>query len=157
PVPSIETDWGPWLKANPGTVAYEMKPIFTPQPIPAGVLSESRQTRPEFTDKRLDPEARVFGLAVGDEALAWPIDRALGTARVPGLFRGERAARPVYVVFWDGSTRSAAAYAPETEGDTPRKLTFALDPDPAAPAPWKDKETGSSWAITGRAVAGPLK
>ena len=24
PIPTIETDWGPWLLAKPGTVAYAM-------------------------------------------------------------------------------------------------------------------------------------
>ena len=31
PIPTIETDWGPWLKSSPGTVAYAMISKFQPQ------------------------------------------------------------------------------------------------------------------------------
>ena len=34
PIPTIESDWGPWLKANPGTVAYQMVSKFQPQAMP---------------------------------------------------------------------------------------------------------------------------
>ena len=62
PIPTIETDWGPWLKAQPGTVAYAMV-LEIPAPIRAEIdlLPESRKTRPE-PDPRLDAEERVFGL-----------------------------------------------------------------------------------------------
>src|SRR5277367_5056589 len=61
PLPTIESDWGSWLKANPGTVAYQMVSKFQPQAIPSTLLVESRKTRPE-PDPRLGAEERVFGL-----------------------------------------------------------------------------------------------
>ena len=67
PIPTIETDWGPWLKANPGTVAYAMVSKFQPESAPRSVLPESRKTRPD-PDPRLDPEERVFGLASKEQA-----------------------------------------------------------------------------------------
>jgi len=54
PIPTIETDWGPWLSANPGTVAYAMVSKFQPQSAPKSASPESRKTRPE-ADVRLDP------------------------------------------------------------------------------------------------------
>src|SRR5262249_33267712 len=72
PIPTIETDWGPWLKANPGTVAYAMVAKFQPQATPKVILSESRSTRPT-PDPRLDPEERVFGLALKSASAAWPL------------------------------------------------------------------------------------
>src|SRR5271157_4739511 len=72
PMPTIESDWGPWLNANPGTVAYAMVSKFQPQSAPTSLLPESRQTRPH-TDPRLDAEARVFGLALEGASGAWPL------------------------------------------------------------------------------------
>src|SRR5262245_49030169 len=63
PIPTIETDWGPWLKSSPGTVAYQMIDKFRPEPLPKETLAESRSTRPA-PDPRLDPEGRVFGRAL---------------------------------------------------------------------------------------------
>ncbi len=39
PIPTIESDWGPWLKANPGTVAYAMVSKFQPQSVPEVVAA----------------------------------------------------------------------------------------------------------------------
>ena len=60
------------------------------------------------------------------------------------------------MILWDGRTRTAAAYAPETEGNTSEPVNLAVEPsDPDAP--WVDSETGSRWSIVGRAVSGPRK
>src|SRR5262249_41175651 len=72
PLPTIETDWGPWLRDQPGTVAYQMLEKFKPMPRPSAVLDESRRTRPE-PDPRLDPEERVFGLELGESRFAIPV------------------------------------------------------------------------------------
>src|SRR5262249_29143225 len=31
PIPTMESDWGPWLRSSPGTVAYQMVAKFQPQ------------------------------------------------------------------------------------------------------------------------------
>jgi len=150
PIPTIETDWGPWLKANPGTVAYAMVARFQPQSAPRAPLPEVRATRPK-PDPRLDAEERVFGLAEGGASRAWPL-KSFGAGpelRTVSLGGGKA------VVLWDGRTRTAAAYAPEVEGRA-GPVTLAVDAsDPASP--WIDRETGSRWSIVGRAVSGPLK
>ena len=152
PIATIETDWGPWLRSNPGTVAYAMVAKFQPRPLPEGEQPESRRTRPE-PDPRLVPEAKVFGLALGESSDAWPLDGFGKGPEVRQVAVGGQAA----TLLWDGRTRTAAAYAPETEGtksESPRPATFSADPgDPDAP--WVDKETGSHWSIAGRAVSGP--
>jgi hypothetical protein len=151
PIPTVESDWGPWLKANPGTVAYQMVDKFVPQSLPERPMRESRSTRPA-DDARLDPEERVFGLELANSSAAWPLTS----------FGKEPVARKVVlggqeaVLLWDPRTRTAAAYAPETEGDSPTRVTLAVDAaDPEAP--WRDEKTGSHWSITGRAVAGASK
>jgi hypothetical protein len=151
PLPTIETDWGPWLKAQPGTVAYAMVPRFQPSPLPGTVSSESRQTRPE-PDPRLDPEERVFGLSLAGASDAWPLKRFGKGPEARHVTVGGQAA----TILWDGRTRTAAAYAPATEDDSGRPVTLEVDArDPEAP--WVDRETGSRWSIVGRAVSGPRK
>jgi hypothetical protein len=151
PLPTIENDWGPWLKANPGTVAYEMASKFQPQSVPRSILSESRGTQPE-PDPRLDPEERVFGLAQDGESRAWPL-RAFGER--PALRQGRVGGRPA-LILWDSRTKTAAAYAPEIDGTPGESVTLAVDAsDPAAP--WIDRETGSRWSALGRSVSGPRK
>ncbi len=151
PLPTIETDWGRWLKSNPATVAYAMVSKFRPGAVPTTLLDESRRTRPA-PDPRLGPEDRVFGLALGDKTAAWRLD---GFGDAAEARRVEVGGRPA-LILWDGRSRTAAAYAPESEGNGSGPATLAVvpgDPD----APWVDRETGSRWSIAGRAVAGPRK
>jgi Protein of unknown function (DUF3179) len=151
PIPTIESDWGPWLKSQPGTVAYAMVSKFQPQDVPKSVLPESLSTRPE-PDPRLLPEERVFGLTQGGESMAWPL-KSFGQA---GELRKAKLAGQDIVSLCDGRTRTASAYAPETEGPNPQPVTLAVDTGDAE-SPWVDKETGSRWSVVGRAISGSRK
>jgi Protein of unknown function (DUF3179) len=151
PIPTIETDWGPWLKANPGTVAYQMISKFQPQAIPVAQLPESRKTRPA-ADLRLGAEERVFGLTIDGTSRAWPL-KSFGMR--PEIrttdFGGKKA-----LILWDGRTGTAAAYASETEGSPTELVNLKVDSsDPEAP--WVDSATGSRWSIVGRAGSGARK
>lgn len=150
-LPTVETDWGPWLKTHPGTVAYAMVAKFQPQSVPKAPLPESWKTRPE-PDPRLDPEERVFGLTLGGASTAWPL-KPFGS---PPALRTVSLGGKKAVLLWDGRTRTAAAYAPETVGERPEPVTLVVETsDPESP--WIDRETGSRWSIVGRAVSGPRK
>ena len=151
PIPTIESDWGPWLKANPGTVAYAMVPRFQPQAIPEILLAESRKTRPE-PDLRLGADERVFGLTLDGSSRAWPLKSFGKQPEIRRAAFGDKKA----VILWDGRTRTAAAYSPETEGSPSEPVNLAVDPS-GPESPWVDSETGSRWSIVGRAVAGPRK
>jgi hypothetical protein len=151
PIPTIETDWGPWLKANAGTVAYAMIPKFQPQAIPVTQLSESRKTRPA-PDPRLGAEERVFGLAVDGSSRAWPLKSFGNRPEIRTASVGNSKA----LILWDGRTGTAAAYAPETEASPPEPVELRVESgDPESP--WIDSQTGSRWSIGGRAVSGPRK
>ncbi len=151
PIATIESDWGAWLKGNPGTVAYQMVAKFKPQELPKELLPESRTTRLE-PDPRLDAEERVLGLELEGSSAAWPV-KLLGDQ--PLVKTTTLADKPV-VILWAPATRTAAAYAPETDGKTSEPATLEAQPsDPLAP--FVDRETGSHWSIAGRAVSGPRK
>ena len=144
PIPTIESDWGPWLKADPGTVAYAMLARFQPRSAPNSPLPESRSSRPQ-PDPRLDPEERVFGLALAGESKAWPL-RSFGQR--PELRYATLGGKEA-VILWDSRTETAAAYASETENDRPGPVTLAVDASDRD-SPWVDKETHSRWSIVGR-------
>jgi hypothetical protein len=151
PLPTIETDWGTWLKAQPGTVAYAMVSKFQPKDLPKVALSESQCTRRDL-DTRLDAEERVFALAAQGASKVWPL-KAFG--KRPEI-RSTTLGSENCVILWDGRTRTAAAYAPESDEPKAEKVTLAVDASDAD-SPWVDKETGSRWSIAGRAVSGPRK
>ncbi len=153
-IPTLETNWGAWNAAYPGTVAYEMKPKFQAAALPDGVSEESRSTRPATVDTRLDPEARVFGLDLGTEQIAWPL-----AAIFPEGGKGHLSqSGSKYLVIADGASQAVAAYQPRTEGDDPRDLTLRLRTEGAdGPGIVVDEQTGSRWDIAGRCVDGSLK
>ena len=123
PIPALESDWGPWLRQHPGTVAYQMVEKFRPQPLPTTVREESKSSRLPFTDARLGPEERVFGLALGEASAAWPLR---GFGKEPAVRHAEVGGNTA-VLLWDGTTRSAAAFAPKTEGKDSRSVTLAVE------------------------------
>jgi hypothetical protein len=91
-------------------------------------------------------------LAQGGESRAWPLRSFGERSALRKVSVGGREA----LIFWDGRTRTAAAYAPEIDGEAGESVTLAVDEgDPASP--WVDQETGSRWSVLGRAVSGPRK
>jgi hypothetical protein len=111
----------------------------------------------------LPPKARVVGVQVGPDLVAFPY--AALTAHRSGpwaVVRSTVGARPV-VVFWEDGAVSAldaptiadskdvgatGVFDPRLDG---RTLTFRVSPSGIV-----DGRTGSRWDIFGRAVAGPL-
>ncbi len=153
-VPTLMSDWGPWLKAYPQAVAYQMFEKYQPTELPTQVNADSRKSRPA-ADKRLPGETDVLGVLAGGQARAYPLD----SVAKAGLVRDKLGDRDL-VILWQPGTRTAVAYhplaAPPKKDGEPRPATLQEDrshPD----APYVDQETGSRWDITGRAVAGERK
>ncbi|HEV8280263.1 MAG TPA: DUF3179 domain-containing protein [Candidatus Limnocylindrales bacterium] len=112
-------------------------------------------------DGRLPPKERVVTIGDGDEAMAFPYSelRKVGVALA-------RAGGNEIVVFWTPGTASAledpnideskdigasGAFRPAVDG---RRLTFARNGGEDAPI--RDRETGSTWSVTGIATDGEL-
>ena len=155
PVPTLVTDWGYWLRQYPGGVAYKMFEKYRPVELPTRPNADARKSRGP-ADPRLPADTPVLGVVAGTRSRAYPLDE-LAKA---GLVREEGEGEP-RVILWYGPTRSAAAYrpvatAPKKEPGQPRPVTLEVDRTAQA-APFRDRETGSRWDITGRAVEGDLK
>lgn len=110
------------------------------------------------TPGRLPPMARVLAVDLNGEAVAYPYQELAKVKVVNDVVGGT----PI-VVFWQAGVASpldkveiargrdvgtAVAYARTVDG---RMLTFRWDG-----VHFWDEETGSTWDVTGKAVAGPL-
>ncbi len=111
-------------------------------------------------DDRLPPKLRVSAVTIGERTLVFPFDRL----EKAGVMQGEISDTPVAVFFKKGlasaldrgsisdgrDVGTAAAFDRRLEG---RMLTF----ETAGDTEFRDKETGSTWDITGRARSGSLE
>lgn len=153
PIATLETDWGFWNAAYPGSVAYHMFDKYQPRALPRSENADSAKTRLEADLRGLDGQTRVIGLSLDDAAKAWSLT-ALEAAG--GVIEDDLDGQKI-AVLWHAPTRTAAIYAREVEGDASGG-TVSLVRDGASPrAPFRDRETGSIWGIEGRAIDGPLK
>ena len=154
PVPTLVSTWGYALDRYPGAVAYHMFDKYQPVELPEKVSGDSVKSRIR-TDSRLPAEALVFGVAQGKNARAYTVEKLARTRLLSETIAGQER-----VVLWYEPTKTAAAFRPlatppKKDAGTPRTVTLALD-NQVATAPFVDKETGSHWDITGRAVDGAL-
>ena len=112
-------------------------------------------------DGRVAPKERVVALGTGSDAVAFPFSEL----RKVGVATATVAGQPV-VVFWVPGTASAldtsaideghdigatGVFRPEAGG---RTLTFERKGGGGAPI--NDRETGSTWSVSGLATAGQL-
>ena len=128
-------------------------------------LGYDRADNPPFLfdgeiDGRLPPKERVVTVQIGDDAVAFPYSELARTGVAQEVVGGRTV-----VVLWAPGTASpldlrdaigrdvgaAGAFDPSVEG---RTLTFERRGGPDAVI--MDRETGSSWSITGVATGGPL-
>lgn len=106
PVPTVQSDWGRWLKQYPGAVAYNMFEKYQPIKLPTEATAESVGTRGK-------PDPRL------------PADAASDRTAVIGDRLGDRDV----VVLWHGPTRAGAAYEPVIEGraDPAQRVSLRVD------------------------------
>jgi len=117
---------------------------------------------PGEVDGRLPPKERVVTVGEGDDAVAYPYSELRKVGVAEGTLRSEP-----YVVFWVPGTASAldgpaidesedigatGVFRPIVDG---RSLTFARDGGEDGPI--VDRETGSTWMVTGVAIDGELE
>ena len=117
-------------------------------------------------DDRLPPKAKVVTVSIGDTHVAYPH----AVTRTSTVVNDTVAGRPLLVVHVPGAVSaldaqrvadskevgSTGVFSRRVDG---RTLTFRVEPSTgnAPPNRFVDQETGSTWTLTGRAVAGPLK
>jgi hypothetical protein len=146
--PSWMTTWEEWKTRYPDTLAlvkgysggFDPYESYYESAAP-GVIGEAR------SDDRLQTKQFVVGVALGDEAVAYPFSELSFEPVVNDVVDGT----PVLVVF-DDVKSGGVVLNREVEGQT---LTFSLSDADALTL--SDAETGSTWqGLTGLAIDGPL-
>ncbi len=153
PVPTVETDWGWWLRAYPGAVAYHMFEKYQPVELPKSDSADSLNTRGPV-DPRLPPNTPVIGIHAGGQSRAYPI---AALERSSGLITGTTLGRMKVAVLWYAPTRTAAIYETQIEADGTNPAVQLKVDESVPDAPFLDQASGSHFDIVGRAVDGPLK
>jgi hypothetical protein len=153
PIATLDTDWGFWSSAYPGSVAYHMFEKYQPVALPLRENADSAGTRLQSDPQGVPGATRVIGLAWGDEAKAWPL-AAIESAG--GIIEDKVGGQPV-VVLWYRPTQTAAVYATDVEDTQPPQTVSLVYDDESPKAPFRDRTTGSHFGIEGRVVEGPLK
>jgi hypothetical protein len=147
PVPTLVSDWGYWLEHYPQTVAYHMFDKYQPVELSDKESTGSRKSRAPI-DARLPADTLVLGVWADDRPTAYPLPA--------GQHPWMRTEKDRLVLWWP-STRTAAAYRPVAEPPAKSKSKARPVTLEGVDAGWRDRETHSTWDITGRAVAGALK
>ena len=155
PIPTVETTWSEWRRRHPSTTVvtpntgfgrnygsypygnYDF-PSVGQLLFPSSPYSAARQ-----------PKERVLGLAIGDDAAAYPYWELALLGESVALNETVGGA-PILLTF-DSPSVTALAFDRVVDGQT---LTFAVSEED--PAILVDTETGSSWDLYGEALAGPL-
>jgi hypothetical protein len=155
-IPTLVSDWGYWLKHYPGTVAYHMFDKYIPVELPTEPNADSVKSR-LAADDRLAAENPVLGVVEGKNARAYSLDNLAKAGLIQDTVEGKAR-----VVLWYEPTKTAAAYlsqaSPPDAKDAAKTRSVSLQADlKSKEEPFVDKETGSHWDITGRAVSGKLK
>jgi hypothetical protein len=147
-LPLMLTTWEKWRELHPETVVLSEETQWK------GVYMESRVGRPGLSpifvasvvnwDSRLPEETLVLGVEVEGTAVAYPLKLLDATGSVVNAESG----RQPYVVLHDPAGQTALAFSRVVDGET---LEFT-----SSGGLFTDAATGSSWDVSGRAVAGPL-
>lgn len=145
-LPAWQTTWQDWQARHPDTLALRKGYQGDYDPYEgyynsgqAGVLGQDR------LDERLYVKEFVIGVAVADQAIAYPFSALNGQPVVNDTLGG----LPLLVVF-NADTATGVVFDRTLDGQT---LTFTTAPDLTL----TDVETGSTWdGLTGLALDGPL-
>jgi len=159
-LPVMETTWRAWRTLYPDTGVIE-----------SGTYDLERYTRYPYGSYRTDNDYLIFGLRPNLAENTSPFSSSFGSKdMVLGLrLNGEARAYPFdemgeqtvvndhlgdidVVVAFDRDSQLAVPYARQVDDQI---LTFELAQG-GFPFQLRDQETGSTWDITGRAIAGPL-
>ncbi len=179
-VPTVVSDWGPWIERYPNAVAYHMFDEYQPVEFTAKENPDSVKSRGK-ADDRLKLNEQILGVWTGKIARAYTIQDLENSGILEETVDGASL-----VVLWEPKTRTASAYrpfaqqprkskapAPDKTGVSkpnagtilpegareiaPRKLTLGLATNASAPGRFQDSETMSHWDVAGRCVEGELK
>jgi hypothetical protein len=147
-IPLVHTAWGAWRALHPGTLVLDWDPSVADryhlnlEPGDA-YLGDDFQRTVLHWDDRLPSNELVLGVNIGGHSRAYVLsDLGPGSVAINDLLAGI----PV-VVFGHRDTHSALAFLATVDG---RILDFEAEGGQITDS------AGSTWSLTGQAIAGPL-
>lgn len=158
--PMVMARWAEWKRLYPHTTVYYAPPATLRDRVVQKMLETmipieklAARAKPwhllrETADRRLPAMAFVFGVEIGGDTCAFPVTALQHRPVINDTVGGV----PIVMLFSPG--RNIGQLFSRRVGS--QMLTFApiVDADDVAVA--EDKETRTRWALTGRAIAGPL-
>jgi hypothetical protein len=152
-LPLQEMSWGRWKQLHPGTkvVTGRQRFGFSYRSYPYDTYNEITDNGllvPMSVDRSRLIKERVLAIRDGAGGRGYPYGElaSLGPVAVVNETVG---GVPTAVFFDQSAGQTALAFDARLNGET---LTFDASPTGA----WTDRETGSTWAIDGSAIDGPL-
>jgi hypothetical protein len=158
--PVIMARWEEWKRLHPDTRVYYAPPVTlrdrTVQKMLMTMIPLSRlaaRDKPWHVvrgalDERLPAMSFVFGVEIDGDTCAYPV-KAMETEPVVNDTVG---GTPVVVLF-DRQHDIGSVFSRQVAGQT---LSFAQADDGAGSLVARDRETGTTWNVSGHALAGPL-
>ena len=159
--PVVMAKWDEWKALHPETDLYYAPPLSLRDKITQKMLEtmiplERLAARDEpwhlvrgGVDTRLPAMSFVFGVKIGDEACAYPLDALKEHPVINYVVGGEPVA-----VLYDRTREIGQIFRRTVDG---RTLTFSSVEDGNGETIAQDAETGSQWDISGRAKSGALQ
>lgn len=158
--PVVMAKWDEWKALHPDTDLYYAPPLSLRDKVTQKMLEtmiplERLAARDEpwhlvrgGFDTRLPAMSFVFGVKIGDESCAYPLDALKEAPVINDVVGGE----PV-VVLYDRKREIGQIFQRTVDGQTLTLSAVEDDADVVA----QDAETGTRWDVTGRAKSGPLE
>jgi hypothetical protein len=152
-IPIVEMSWAGWLSLHPETlvVSSEADPSRNYGVYPYGSydrIDNRSLLFPGAIDPRRPAKERVLGIPDLDGGIAFPYGALDELGEVAAVVAPGVGAGTDPIVFWDRARQGAMAFLPVVDREA---LTFH-----ASGGQVLDDQTGSVWALDGRAVSGPL-
>ena len=149
--PVLESTWAGWKELYPNTLVVSGETGFDRDYTanPYGNYGEPENPSllfPMEIDARRPPKERILGLPNGSGGLAFPLSALADGDQKRVILTEFRSQR--ILVLWSAAHNTAMAYQLDSLND-PEQFEVVGDE-------FRDRDTGSTWRIDGRATEGPL-
>ncbi len=160
PYPVALSTWANWKQLYPETTLYHAPAITLRDRMVARMLQAmipiaklSKRSGPWHRiqgelDQRLPAMSLVIGVEIDNDSCGYPVEALRGSR----VLDDEVGGKPI-TLFYDAGHELGQVFSRQVDS---RVLTFVPAVRPGMPVVARDRETGSLWTVTGKALEGPL-
>lgn len=152
--------WGNWKRLHPETTLFHAPAVTLRDKMVAGMLRAlipisklSKRSRPWHRirgelDHRLPAMSFVIGVEIDNDSCGYPVEALRGRLVLDDAVGG----KPI-TLFYDVEHELGQVFSRQVDSEI---LTFEPASMQGTPVVARDRETGTLWTVTGKALAGPL-